>query len=60
MQSIRPIKDNCLVILHNFFWSRGRRVDFFFQIKSKLREIFAYVSPKKGATKSTLPKNLFI
>ena len=46
---IRPKKIKfCLVVLHNFFGSRGGRAGrFFFKSKSKLHRIIASISPKK-------------
>ena len=33
---VRPKKNNCLVVLHNFFWEgAGGQIFFFFQIKVK-------------------------
>ena len=61
---LRPKTNNCLVVLHNFFWEgAGGWIFFkifFFKSKSKLHGIIASISPNKGANKSTLSKNIFI
>ena len=59
--SLRPKKNNCLVVLHNFFWEgAGGKIFFFFRFffksKSKLHRIIASISPNKGSNQSTLPK----
>ena len=56
-----PPKNNCLVVLHNFFWvGAGGRIFkifrfFSFKPKSTLHRIIASLSPNEGANKSTSP-----
>ena len=50
---VRPKKNNCLVVLHNFFWEGAGRHFFFLKSKSKLHGIIASISLNKGASKST-------
>ena len=55
------LKNNSLVVLHNFFWEEAGGRNFFFpKSKSKLHGIIASISSNKGANKSTLPKNIFV
>ena len=55
------LKDNSLVVLHNFRVGAGGQIffPFFFKSKSKLHRIIASLSLNKGSNKSTLPKKSF-
>ena len=54
--SLRPEKNNRLVVLHNFFEVGSGTQIFFSKSKSKLHRIMASIPLNKGANKSTLSK----